>query len=142
MIVWIMLEHGGIMPQRTHWNSTTVDIFSPCDFFVGANQTFTLWTGVHMKMSPGTVGIITNKTKNAKRGIITSGTFDDKFTGQICIPLTNASRKKVFFEKGAKVAEILFVDAELPEMVLAEVKDGRQERRNIFGVGDSATGVS
>lgn len=117
MKVKISLEHGGIMPEREHWNDAGVTLFAPVDFFVGPFQRFTLWTGVMMELPQGTVAMIRSKGGLVKnKGLLTDGMIFGGFTGQIGVTLINTTRKRVDFVRGDKVAQLVILPAEIAEL--------------------------
>lgn len=108
----VLLEHGGIMPEKKHPNDTTWDIKSPIDFFIGPFQRWTLWTGVRIDLPEGTVGLIRSKTGNIRdKGILCDGVVDSGYKGQICITLVNTTKKKIQFYRGDKVAQLVILPA-------------------------------
>ena len=134
MEVKIILEHHGIMPDRAHADDAGLDLFSPVDFFVGPQQRFTLWTGVRMQLPKGTCGLIRSKSGlMKKKGIITDGVIDAGYTGQIGVTLINTTNRKVWFEKGDKVAQIVIFPVEYPNLVLTEVMDETERGEDGFG---------
>ena len=134
MEVKIILEHHGIMPDRAHTDDAGLDLFSPVDFFVGPQQRFTLWTGVRMQLPKGTCGLIRSKSGlMKKKGIITDGVIDAGYTGQIGVTLINTTNRKVWFEKGDKVAQIVIFPVEYPNLVLTEVMDETERGEDGFG---------
>lgn len=134
MEVKVVLEHGGMMPQRAHKDDAGLDIYSPTDFFVGGNQRFTLWTGVRMELPKGTCAMVRSKSGLLKnKGILTDGVIDVGYTGQIAVTLVNTTPKKVFFERGDKVAQIVIVPVEYPALVLADELEETERSDGGFG---------
>lgn len=134
MKIKVVLEHHGIMPERAHEDDAGLDLFTPVDFFVGGNQRFTVWTGVRMELPEGTCGLIRSKSGLLKnKGIIADGVIDVGHTGQIAVTLVNTTPKKVFFERGDKVAQIVIVPVEYPALVLADELEETERSDGGFG---------
>lgn len=122
------------MPDRAHTDDAGLDLFTPVDFFVGPQQRFTLWTGVRMQLPKGTCGLIRSKSGlMKKKGIITDGVIDAGYTGQIGVTLINTTNKKVWFEKGDKVAQIVIFPVEYPNLVLTDVLEETERGEDGFG---------
>ena len=134
MKIKVVLEHHGIMPERAHEDDAGLDLFTPVDFFVGGNQRFTVWTGVRMELPEGTCGLIRSKSGLLKnKGIITDGVIDVGYTGQIAVTLINTTPRKVFFERGDKIAQMVIVPVEYPTLVLADELEETDRGDGAFG---------
>ena len=119
MKINVQLEHGGIKPEKRYSNDESYEIKSPCDFFVGAFQRFTLWTGIYIDLPQGYAGIIRGKARNYKRGLMTDGMVDHGHFTQISLTLINTSRKKIEVFRGDPIAQLVIVptiEAEFEEV--------------------------
>lgn len=142
MKIKVVLEHHGIMPERAHEDDAGLDLFTPVDFFVGGNQRFTVWTGVRMELPEGTCGLIRSKSGLLKnKGIITDGVIDVGYTGQIAVTLINTTPRKVFFERGDKIAQMVITPVTFAELERAEeLKDTERGARGFGSTGAKSFG--
>ena len=112
MKIKVVLEHNGIMPKKSHKQDAGYDLFTPVDFFVGAFQRYTIWTGVSIEMPENYFALIRSKNKLFKKfGIYCDGLIDGS-SGQIGVTLMNTTNKKVMFNRGDKIAHMVFMKAE------------------------------
>ena len=87
-----------------------------------------------MQLPKGTCGMIRSKSGlMKKKGIITDGVIDAGYTGQIGVTLINTTNKKVWFEKGDKVAQIVILPVEYPNLILTDVLEETERGESGFG---------
>ena len=137
----IMLDKGAIMPTRAHPWDAGLDLYAPEATNVpGATiqidpYTYslpmvilgkrTVDTGVHVEIPEGYVGFIKSKSGlMVKYGITTDGTIDSHYTGSIKVQLFNHSHNQYDFKAGDKIAQLVILKCELPEL---EVVDKLEE---------------
>ena len=121
----IMLDKGAILPTRAHPWDAGLDLYAkecgilrPCD-----NETFD--TGVHIEIPEGYVGFIKSKSGlMVNHHIVTDGTIDSHYTGSIRVKLFNLNRREYRVQAGDKIAQLVIVKCELPEL---EVVDKLEE---------------
>lgn len=110
MTIQVKLEHGGMMPKKAHKQDAGYDLFSPIDFFVGAFQRYTIWTGVYVDIPPNYFALVRSKNKLFQKGIYCDGIVEGR--GQIGVTLMNTTNKKVVFERGDKIAHLIIMKGE------------------------------
>jgi dUTP pyrophosphatase len=121
----IMLDEGAVLPTRAHPWDAGLDLYArenavvrPCN-----NETFD--TGVHIEIPEGYVGLIKSKSGlMVNHHIVTDGTIDSHYTGSIRVKLFNLNRREYRVETGDKIAQLVIVKCELPEL---EIVDSLQE---------------
>lgn len=135
MILKIKLDEGAFMPVRAHASDAGMDIRTPYDVNVYAEQSVTVSTGVHMEIPHGYVGIVKAKSGlSVKYGIETgAGVVDSGYTGEINVKLLNLSERLHTFRKGDKIAQILIVPVELPALVQVDDLEETERGDNGFG---------
>lgn len=121
MLMNIKLDEYGIAPQRAHGTDAGVDLFAPFAFKVKAGKRIVIDTGVHVVLPKNTVGYIKSKSGlMANKGILTDGTIDEGYTGQIGVVLFNFSDEDVVFEKGDKIAQLVVQPVLYPGMIITD----------------------
>lgn len=134
----IMLDEGAIMPTRAHpWDAgldlyTPVDVRIPasrcrCGGYDGVYEGFvdigckTIDTGVHVEIPEGYVGFIKSKSGlNVKYGLTAEGVIDAHYTGSIRVKLYNHTNSCHYFRAGDKIAQLVILKCELPELELVD----------------------
>lgn len=132
----IMLDKGAIMPTGAHPLDAGLDLYSiesrnipGCRLTRGTHGeasvgTRTFDTGVHIEIPEGYVGLIKSKSGLMVNHMITTdGTIDSHYTGSIRVKLFNHSPKGYKVHAGDKIAQLVIVPCELPELELVEKLD-------------------
>ena len=132
----IMLDKGAIMPTRAHPRDAGLDLYAAesrnipgCRLAGGLSEdvivgTRTFDTGVHIEIPEGYVGLIKSKSGLMVNHMITTdGTIDSHYTGSIRVKLFNHSSSRYKVHAGDKIAQLVIVPCELPELELVEKLD-------------------
>ena len=115
----IMLDEGAKMPTRAHPFDAGLDLYAMHDGIVDYSKTFD--TGVHVEIPEGCVGFIKSKSGlMVNRQITTDGTIDAHYTGPIKVKLFNHGETSYLVQAGDKIAQLVIVKCELPELELVE----------------------
>ena len=133
----IMLDEGAVMPTRAHPWDAGLDLYTPDDVIVPRSEigniglfdvdigSVTIDTGVHIEIPEGYVGFIKSKSGlNVKHGLTAEGVIDSHYTGSIAVKLYNHNYKAYRFKAGDKIAQLVILKCELPEL---EVVDHLEE---------------
>lgn len=121
----VILDEGAVKPERAHpgWDAG-LDLFAPTHLGKAS-----LWpggrliveTGVHVQIPEGHVGLITSKSGlMAEHGILTTGTIDSGYTGEIRVVLFNFGHSTYYVEPGQKVAQLVIFPIKTPEVRVVE----------------------
>lgn len=78
-------------------------------------------------------GLVIGKSSLSKEGITTESLIDSGYTGSIHVVLFNHSRKLRVFEKGDKIAQIMFVRIVAPTFVQVDQITGGDRGDRGFG---------
>jgi dUTP pyrophosphatase len=109
-MIKVVLDEGAFLPKRAHSTDAGLDFFTPCDVCVNGGGSVVVDTGVHIAIPEGWVGFVKSKSGlMAKSSLVTDGTVDSGYTGSVAIKLMNHGDKKVRFEKGNKIAQMVIV---------------------------------
>ena len=102
--------------------------------FVFADSRHTFDTGVHVQIPEGYVGFIKSKSGlMVRHGILTDGTIDSHYTGSIRVCLFNRSENDLYLQAGDKIAQLVIVKCELPELELVTELEATDRGDGGFG---------
>lgn len=128
----IMLDPGAKMPTRSHPFDAGLDLYAMKDGIVDYSKTFD--TGVHVEIPEGCVGLIKSKSGlMVNNQITTDGTIDAHYTGSIKVKLFNHGETSYYVEAGQKIAQLVIIKCELPELELVDSLEKTDRGSNGFG---------
>ena len=120
----IKLDEWGTLPTRKHPQDAGLDIYAPKAYTIYPNSTELIMTGVHVELPAGTVGFIKGRSSLNKQGILTDGTVDEGYTGEIGVGLVNTSAKPYSVAKGDRIAQLVVIPILTPDVqVVDELED-------------------
>jgi dUTP pyrophosphatase len=94
----------------------------------------TIDTGVHAAIDEGSCGFIKSKSGlNVKHGLTADGVIDAHYTGSIAVKLYNHTKKPYRFNAGDKVAQLVILKCELPELELVDSLEDTDRGDGGFG---------
>ena len=130
----IMLDKGAVMPTRSHPWDAGLDLFSMEDGYIRCNQHRVFNTGVHVEIPEGFYGEIRSRSGlMCNHGIVTDGTIDSHYNGAIKVCLFNHGTGKYEVKKGDKIAQLVILKCELPELELVTELESTDRGDNGFG---------
>lgn len=134
----IKLDPGAYVPERAHATDAGLDIYSPCDIKLRWLKPVTIMTGVHIDLESAscefwTCGFVKNRSSMFKRGIITDGTIDMGYTGEIGVTLISLVpfQKKIL--KGDRIAQLVIPIIGLVPIEIVERLGETERGANGFG---------
>ena len=117
----IMLDEGAKMPTRAHPWDAGLDLYAKESGYIRVNNSLTFDTGVHVQIPEGHVGFVKSKSGlMVNHGITTDGTIDCGYTGSIRVCLFNRGGSKYYVHAGDKIAQLVIVKCEFPELELVD----------------------
>ena len=134
-MIKIMLDDGAKMPTRAHASDAGLDLYCVQGTIVEPYSSATIDTGVHVALEEGTFGQLVSKSGlNIKHGVVCcGGTIDAGYTGSIVVKVYNFSDDWYTFEPGDKVAQMIIMKHETPDMVQVNSLDETERGDNGFG---------
>lgn len=133
----VVVDEGAFLPTRAHETDAGLDLYSPNEFVLYNDDSYTVDTGVHVQIPEGYVGMVKSKSGlNVKHGIQSEGVIDSGYTGSICVKLYNHGNCAVLIEKGQKISQLVLLPIITPEL---EVVDSLEETERGDG-GFGSTG--
>ena len=134
MILKVKLDKGAFAPESPHNADAGYDLRTPALFAIGARESVTIDTGVHVAIPEGYVGFLKAKSGlNVRFGLTGTGTIDSGYTGSIVVKLYNHSDKGKWFDRGDKVIQIVFLPIIKPELKLVADLDSTERGDGGFG---------
>ena len=128
----IVLDEGAKMPTRAHPYDAGLDLYAKNDGIVDYSKTFD--TGVHVEIPEGCVGLIKSKSGlMVNNQITTDGTIDSHYTGSIKVKLFNHGGSSYFVQAGDKIAQLVLLKCELPELELVDSLEETDRGDSGFG---------
>lgn len=117
----IMLDEGAILPTRAHPWDAGLDLYSRNNRTIDGYGGATFDTGVHIEIPEGCVGFIKSKSGlMVKHNLTADGTIDAHYTGSIRIKLFNHGPIPYEVKAGDKIAQLVIVKCELPDLELVD----------------------
>lgn len=130
----IVIENGAYIPERAHATDAGLDIKTPVPFYLAANDSIVIDTGVHVQLPKGTVGMLKSKSGlNIKHGITSEGVIDEGYTGSIRAKLYNNGPEGVNFNAGDKITQLVILPVLTPELEMVDSLEETDRGSNGFG---------
>lgn len=134
MTMDIMLEPGAKLPTRAHESDAGLDLYALHDGVVRAHQSATFRTGVHVALPKGTMGDIRPKSGLMfGRDLLTFGTVDEGYSGEIMIHLFNLGDVDQNIHTGDKIAQMVVVNVRYESVYQVDSITGGERGSNGFG---------
>ena len=131
----IILDKGAKMPTKAHSTDAGYDLYARDSQIIGAKESATIDTGVHIELPVGTVGMIKSKSGlNIRYGITSEGVIDVGYTGSIVVKLYNHSGVDYKVEAGDKITQLVILPlADVGELEVVEHFEETERGSNGFG---------
>lgn len=128
----VTLDPGAKMPTRSYPFDAGLDLYAMCDGVVDSSKTFD--TGVHVEIPEGCVGFIKSKSGlMVNSQITTDGTIDAHYNGSIKVKLFNHGKTSYYVKAGQKIAQLVIIKCELPELELVDQLEDTDRGSGGFG---------
>lgn len=130
----VMLDDGAYMPTRAHITDAGLDLYSPVDVLIMPQASAVIDTGVHVELSPGSVGFLKSKSGlNVRHGILGEGVIDAGYTGSIRVKLYNHGGDTYKIRRGDKITQLVILPVILPDLEQVEMLEDTDRGVNGFG---------
>lgn len=130
----IKLDTGAIIPTRAHETDAGLDLYAPNSATIEPRGAVCIDTGVHIELSPYTVGMVKSKSGlNVKHGITSEGVIDAGYTGSIRVKLYNHSDKPYTVNKGDKISQLVILPILTPDLEVVDELDETERGDGGFG---------
>lgn len=130
----IQLEPWAFAPVRAHEWDAGVDLKTPISAAVVKGAPAVIDTGVHVEIPEGYCGLIKSKSGlNVMHGICTEGVIDAGYTGTIKVACYNTTDSPFIFRTGDKIAQLLIIPVETPDIRVVDRISGGERGDRGFG---------
>ena len=132
----VKYDDGAFELIRAHEGDAGLDIRAIHDGIVKAHQSATFSTGIHIALPHNTMGDIRPRSGLMfKHEILTFGTVDESFTGEIRVHLMNLSDEDYCVKRGDKIAQL--VVTQIVYVQIDNVKELDETDRGAQGFGST-----
>lgn len=129
----IKLDDGAKV-TRAHDTDAGLDLCARESQIVPARESAVFDTGVHIELTPGTVGMLKSKSGlNVIHGITSEGVIDVGYTGSIKVKLYNHSGYDYKVEAGDKITQLVIMPIIIPELEFVDELEDTDRGNNGFG---------
>lgn len=111
-ICFTKLVENAKVPEYAHRGDSGADLYTVENFQLDPGEIRLTATGIRLGIPEGLEGQVRPKSGLALKGlsIVNSpATIDSGYRGEILVPLINLGKNILFFDKGDKIAQIVFV---------------------------------
>jgi dUTP pyrophosphatase len=136
------LDERAVLPRRAHDGDAGLDLHALDGFELGPGERAQVRTGIAIALPAGTAGLVLPRSGLAARHGISvvnaPGLIDEGYRGEVQVLLLNTDRHECFrAEAGDRIAQLVVVDVEAPEIV--ETDDLGDSSRGTGGFGSSGS---
>lgn len=130
-----MLEDNAKAPTRAHEADAGLDLYSTEAGAVVPGYHAVFDTGTHVAIPDGCVGLVCPRSGlNVRNGVFACiGVIDAGYTGSIRVGLYNMGREPYNVAPGERIAQLLVLPVEFPDVELVESLDGTERGDDGFG---------
>lgn len=133
----IKLDPGAKAPTRAHDTDAGMDIYSREHARIEGWGSHVFATGVHVELPHNTVGNLESKSGlYIKRNIISLGTVDEGYTGEIFVNLINLSPIPYTVHVGDKITQLVLRPTQYePIEIVREIEGGARGDNGLGSTG-------
>lgn len=137
LIMDYYLDEGAVEPTRAHPQDAGLDLYAMEDKEILEGGSASFDTGVHMLLPKETYGKIEGKSGlNVRFGVVSlGGVIDEGYTGSVVVKLYNLGDKPYMVRKGDKIAQLIIMPCEKPQ--LRQVEGFAKTERGADGFGST-----
>lgn len=128
------LSPDAVLPTRAHADDAGLDLYSLEDATLADGEGKIVKTGVAVALPSGHVGLISDRSSMAKRGLKTAGgVIDAGYRGELGVVLLNLSGKPQSVAKGERIAQLLIFEVATPAVLEVRELDATERGDKGFG---------
>lgn len=136
------LHENIITPTRGTEGSAGLDIYAPCNFYIGANRDIMVGTGLKVAIPKGYMLQIMNRSSVARRRVVVGAcVIDSDYQGQVIVHLINLNPYPESFSIGERIAQMVLTPVGLEEPFVVDEKDLFSENTKRGEGGFGSTGL-
>lgn len=132
------LDPAAVIPSRAHEGDAGLDLCALAAGSIGPGERAQVSTGIAIELPPKTVGLVMPRSGLAVRHGISlvnaPGVIDEGYRGEVQVLLLNTDRSETWsFDAGERVAQLLVVRVEAPDVMELEELDASARGQGGFG---------
>lgn len=128
------LNTSAKLPTRAHSTDVGLDIYSLEGAIVKPGEGKVFSTGIAAEFLPGCVGMLTDRSSMAKTGFkLAGGIIDPGYTGELKVVLRNITNGDLNVQQGDRIAQLLIIPVQTPEVELVEELNNSERADRGFG---------
>lgn len=133
-----VIDFGGGMPERAHYNDAGADVRILKDVYVPAHGTAALPLGIGLRVPDGYAAYVMPRSGLASKGIFCQiPPIDSGYTGQIHAIVTNVNNTERLLKAGDRVGQLVV----MPVVICDFIRDDEEAAERGDG-GLGSTGVA
>lgn len=132
----IILDENAIIARKAHKHDAGYDLFARESLIIGAKESATIDTGLHVELPIGTVGFIKSRSGLMFKHEIVAGegVVDATYSGSIGVKLFNLGGKDYKVNAGDRIAQLVILKlADVGELELVEQFEETERGSGGFG---------
>lgn len=131
----IMIDDNAFIPVRAHDTDAGIDLMTPVDVVIKANDSAVIDTGVHVAIPEGYFGKLESKSGlNVNHNVVClGGVIDCGYTGSIKVKLYNLGDEPMSFKRGNKIVQMIIQPCSLTSFCIVDSLEDTERGNNGFG---------
>ena len=128
------LHKDAVLPNYAHPGDVGLDMYSLEDYVLQPGESKIFMTGFAMEFPEGYGAFVMDKSSTGKIGIKTlGGVFDAGYRGEYNVNLINLGKEPFEITKGRKIAQLVILPVELPEIEIVDELSDSSRGEGGFG---------
>ena len=126
---------NAVVPTYAYKNDAGMDLYSNEDLIIHSREIGKIRTGIAIKVPIGHVGLILDKSGIAANyGFkVMGGVIDPGYAGEVIVALSNLNGKVYHIASGNKIAQLLIIPVEHPEIEIVDKIETSDRGEKGFG---------
>ena len=133
-VVFSLLSDKSILPCKATDGSAGYDVFAYQDCLIPKNSVRKISCGFKMKMYPGLYAQLKSRSSYVLKNIcVEAGTIDSDYRGLVNVCLRNHNNTDVLIKCDSKIAQMIFLKCQYPEIEIGSVDNDTERGEGGFG---------
>ena len=133
-VVFSLLSDKSILPCKATDGSAGYDVFAYHDCLIPKYSVRKISCGFKMKMYPGLYAQLKSRSSYVLKNVsVEAGTIDSDFRGIVNVCLRNHNDVDVLIKSDSKIAQMIFLKCQYPEIQIGSVDNDTERGEGGFG---------